>query len=377
MSRNIPFEMQVEIMKRLPIRSLIQFRSVSKSWKCLIDSSEFIGDYHVSRDTMHHLLVSYTDYEQKYVSVVDDDNTFPEHKFPLIVPTSIAQLSKPTIVGSSRGLLCLYGYDGKLSYSKSKMAVVWNPTIRKSVDIVVPNVLDSLPYETLVGFGVCPKTNDPILVRVTCICAPWKIDTISSIPWQVHVFTLSSGVWRSPSINLPRKSIAFTWNQVYLDGFIYWCAFDRSHVGGKFQRYDLIMSFDMISEEFTEVYLPDCLAKDSDIVLSISKLKESLVVLEYNFKVERRVYGVWMMEDGAEKLFTKLFTIDIPYASIQDVHGFSKSGKAIIEVRIDRNQRALFVYEPVFKHMGSIGISGKLFSFLTSSYMETLLLLDL
>nr|GFA90144.1 hypothetical protein [Tanacetum cinerariifolium] len=141
--------------------------------------------------------------------------------------------------------------------------------------------------------------------------------------------------------------------------------------------YDLIMSFDMISEEFTEVYLPDCLAKDSDIVLSISKLKESLVVLEYNFKVERPVYGVWMMEDSAKKLFTKLFTIDIPYASIQDVHGFSKSGKAIIEVKIGRNQHALFVYEPIFKHMGSVGISGKLFSFLMSSYMETLLLLDL
>ncbi|GJX57660.1 putative F-box domain-containing protein, partial [Tanacetum coccineum] len=122
MSRDIPFEMQVEIMKRLPVRSLIQFRSVSKSWKSLIDSYEFIGDYHVSRDTRHHLLVS-------YVSVVDDNNTFPEHKFPL---TFIAQLSKPTIVGSSRGLLCLYGYDGKPSYSKSKMAVVWNPAIRKS-----------------------------------------------------------------------------------------------------------------------------------------------------------------------------------------------------------------------------------------------------
>ncbi|GJW37563.1 putative F-box domain-containing protein [Tanacetum coccineum] len=374
MSRNIPFEMQVEIMKRLPIRSLIQFRSVSKSWKCLIDSSEFIGDYHVSRDTLHHLLVSYTDYEQKYVSVVDDDNTFHEHKFPLTVPTSIAQLFKPTIVDSSRGLLCLYGYNGKLSYSKSKMAVVWNLTIRKSIDI---NVLDSQPYETLFGFGVCPKTNDPKLVRVTCIFVTWKIDTISSIPWQVHIFTLSSGVWRSPSINLPRKSIAFTRNQVYIDWFIYWRAFDRSYVGGKFQRYDLIMSFDMISEEFTEVYLPGRLAKDSDIGLSISKLKETLVVLEYNFKVERHVYGVWMMEDSAEKLFTKLFTIDIPYASIQDVHGFSKSGKAIIEVKIDLNQHALFVYGPIFKHIGSIGISGKFFSFLTSSYMETLLLLDL
>ncbi|GJZ53824.1 hypothetical protein Tco_0608709 [Tanacetum coccineum] len=76
--------------------------------------------------------------------------------------------------------------------------------------------------------------------------------------------------------------------------------------------YYVILMLFMIIEEFTEVYLPDSLAKDSDIGLSISKLKESLVVLEYNFKAERRVYGVWMMEDSAEKLFTKLLTIDIP-----------------------------------------------------------------
>ena len=56
-------------------------------------------------------------------------------------------------------------------------------------------------------------------------------------------------------------------------------------------------------------------------------------MIEYNLKVEKRVYGVWIMEGGAEKLFTKLFTIDIPYASIQDVHGFTKSGKAIIEIK--------------------------------------------
>ncbi|GJW32618.1 zinc finger, CCHC-type containing protein [Tanacetum coccineum] len=34
-----------EIMKKLPIKSLLQFRSVSKSWKFLIDSSKFIADY--------------------------------------------------------------------------------------------------------------------------------------------------------------------------------------------------------------------------------------------------------------------------------------------------------------------------------------------
>ncbi|MFS8020011.1 putative F-box domain-containing protein [Helianthus anomalus] len=58
MSDNIPFEIQEEIIKKLPVKSLIQFRSVSKTWKSLIDSSDFIKHY---RGHMQHLLVRYID----------------------------------------------------------------------------------------------------------------------------------------------------------------------------------------------------------------------------------------------------------------------------------------------------------------------------
>ncbi|GKF20647.1 putative F-box domain-containing protein [Tanacetum coccineum] len=54
MSDHIPFEIQSEIIKRLPIKPLVQCRSVSKQWKSLIDSSKFIADYHA----LQHLLLS-------------------------------------------------------------------------------------------------------------------------------------------------------------------------------------------------------------------------------------------------------------------------------------------------------------------------------
>uniref|UniRef100_A0A251U1I1 Putative F-box domain-containing protein n=1 Tax=Helianthus annuus TaxID=4232 RepID=A0A251U1I1_HELAN len=54
MSDNIPFELQSEIMKRLPAESLIRFRSVCKSWKSLIHSSDFIAGYRGQQ----HLIVS-------------------------------------------------------------------------------------------------------------------------------------------------------------------------------------------------------------------------------------------------------------------------------------------------------------------------------
>ncbi|KAL7615285.1 hypothetical protein Lser_V15G05119 [Lactuca serriola] len=79
MSDELPFHIQEAILKRLPIKSLIQFRSVSRTWKSLIDSSEFIAAHSISHTQPQHLFVWYTDtQEDKYVSFVDDDS-FPQH----------------------------------------------------------------------------------------------------------------------------------------------------------------------------------------------------------------------------------------------------------------------------------------------------------
>nr|GEY33337.1 putative F-box domain-containing protein [Tanacetum cinerariifolium] len=46
MSDLIPFDMQSKIIERLPVKSLIQFRSVSKQWMSFIDNPKFIKNYH-------------------------------------------------------------------------------------------------------------------------------------------------------------------------------------------------------------------------------------------------------------------------------------------------------------------------------------------
>ncbi|GKE44220.1 putative F-box domain-containing protein [Tanacetum coccineum] len=136
-------------------------------------------------------------------------------------------------------------------------AVIWNPTIGKSVAIDVPHVLDK--EETVIGFGVWHHTSDPKLVKIN--------DTSHSSEWQVEVFTLSSVVWRSPHMNLPNESIMFTSIQVNIDGFIYWLSYDTSESDEHW--LSLIMSFDMTSEEFTEVSLPYHLADNIDNDLTI------------------------------------------------------------------------------------------------------------
>lgn len=245
------------------------------------------------------------------------------------------------------------------------MCVIWNPSIKKSVAVAVHNFKGC---QTVVGFGVRPCTLDPKIVKITNV-----------IPLQVEVFTLSSGAWRSPlcSINLLRESISFTWSKVVIDGFIYWLAYDRDH------NTPLITSFDLASEEFSELCLPDCLAGSTYFKFSVFKLRESLAVVKSKIAFETS-YDVWMMmvDRGISKSFTRLYNIKAPETfvnSITGVLGFMKNGKAMISVKNGciyslEEPTGLFVYEPYTKNISDLQIAGKSFSI--NSYVESLLLLD-
>ncbi|CAI9270512.1 unnamed protein product [Lactuca saligna] len=344
MSDQIPFHIQEDIIKRLPVKPLLQFRSVSKAWKSLIDSSGFIAAHSALHTHPQHLLVKYEDLvenEDKYVSFIDDD-TLLQQRFVPFVPLSVKSLRHSKIVGSDQGLLCLYGYH-------------WGPG-----------------ETTSVGFGVCPVANDPKIVEITQLRFWVDKESETTKPWKVKVYTLSSGKWRNVSTNLPNRSIRVRWLQVVIDRFIYWCAFHKSTTHTR----NLIMSFDITDENFRVVDLPDSLAEHSQTELSVCKLRESLAMLQYSIDIGKHVCVVWMMEHGVQRLFTKLFSISSPHGSMT-ILGFRKSGQPIIEVKDDLSELSdLAVYEPNSEvEMNDLEICGRSNLFSVNSYMETLLLL--
>ncbi|GJR21285.1 F-box domain containing protein [Tanacetum coccineum] len=97
MSDNIPFDIQMDIMNRLPVKSLLQFRAVSKQWKFSIDNFEFIHENLAFRHMDSNLNI-----------------------FSL------------TPVASSEGVWCF-------AFGENSMLLLWNPSIKKSVGISVPN----------------------------------------------------------------------------------------------------------------------------------------------------------------------------------------------------------------------------------------------
>ncbi|PHT85374.1 hypothetical protein T459_07480 [Capsicum annuum] len=126
----LPPELITEILVRLPVKSLLKFKSVSKSWLALILSPDFIKNHlnlsANNKDNTYHRIIlsnSHPPRDPKVCplrSLLDGDFVTEAYDFdyPMKNTTSCFWT-----VGSVNGLICLEVVDIGLC--------IWNPTIRK------------------------------------------------------------------------------------------------------------------------------------------------------------------------------------------------------------------------------------------------------
>nr|GEV57404.1 hypothetical protein [Tanacetum cinerariifolium] len=151
--------------------------------------------------------------------------------------------------------------------------VIWNPYLGKSIGIIVPIFLSRTHSENVIGFGVCPVTSDPTVVHISRVA--------KYMPWHVEFFTLSLRVWNEiPTSNILCKSVQLNAStQVVIDRFIYWGAYELTFDNDdKATKNSMFVSFDLITKEFKVVDLPNSLTNELRGPVSVSKLRESLVV---------------------------------------------------------------------------------------------------
>ncbi|XP_071717866.1 putative F-box protein At1g47800 [Rutidosis leptorrhynchoides] len=395
MSNYIPFEIQIKIFCQLPVKSILRFRSVSKEWKSLIDSSEFNSDYIAKRQRLliircRGYIVDDVECETgEYCWIVDDDGSFSQYKSSLKYPRfvnrrkvkqlyvnrenvkpwyvnlrsikGILNISSLQFVGTSHGLLCfinnyVYCFDHY---------VIWNPSIRKSVAINEPYSSGLVSY----GFGVCPHSLDPKIIRIIGY-------------WQVEIFTLSGGVWRSPLTKLQSKWLInirlCAPTSFAINGFIYWGAFvsHKPIVGNCLtDPVFTIVSFNLVTEEFTKIDVPSKLSRRRNLTyFELFKLRESLGVVRYEYKGSEKDHNVWLM-DHVSKSFSELFTVTLPLC--WKVVGFRDNDQLILVNTADKYEAQFVAYDPYskqFNHRSSYYLGCTASS--TSSYTESLLLLN-
>lgn len=122
----LPFEIQEEILSRLPVKFLMQFQCVCKSWKSLISKPDFAKKHLRMSNKRHRFLLTFSKLSPELVI-----KSYPlSSVFTEMTPTA-TQLEYPlnnrdesdSIVGSCHGILCI---QRDLS-----PPVLWNPSIRK------------------------------------------------------------------------------------------------------------------------------------------------------------------------------------------------------------------------------------------------------
>nr|GEV65558.1 hypothetical protein [Tanacetum cinerariifolium] len=209
MSDNIPFDIQMDIINRLPVKSLLEFRTVSKQWKFSIENFEFIRNYGVRKRSSCCFNLSYKHDTHGFMYSIDENLAFRHMDSNLNVFSL-------TPVASSEGVWCF-------AFGENLMLLLWNPSIKKSVGILVPNYTYQPDSPKMIfGFGILPVTLELTLLKI-------NFSLYNDSPWYVSVSTLSSRTWYNLDYDcLPRQSIRIKRaGQAVIDGKIFWIGSEK------------------------------------------------------------------------------------------------------------------------------------------------------
>ncbi|GKB32518.1 ribonuclease H-like domain-containing protein [Tanacetum coccineum] len=299
MSDNIPFDIQIYIMKRLPVKSILRFRTVSKEWKSCIDLINFQKTYGIRSSNDCCMILRYNQALPSYMLSLDHNLTYS----PLVTVVNDSNLLP---VGTCHGIW--YFSYGILSICCS----LWNPSIKRSINILVPT-FNSQPKsdKILLGFGVRPDTLDPTIIKV-------------SYPrgghgnWYVSVFTLRS-MDRKKLDNdcFPRESIIFKRSsQVVVGRLIFWAGHERfvSDDGHVVFKKHLVVSFDLIGHSFQVHDIDDVFRDGLTVPMCLSSIVNSLILFGSTNETDCYLFCGWSVLVDVTSLtsFTKLFAIPTP-----------------------------------------------------------------
>ncbi|XP_060215770.1 F-box/kelch-repeat protein At3g23880-like [Lycium barbarum] len=292
----LPREIIMEILLKLPPKSLLKFMCVSKLWLQLISSPEFVKT---------HLKLIANDKEcicHRVILQESGDNFkvcclpslfYKEQRIELFDMGS--PMGNPTIytwiVGSVNGLICLY--------SKIEEPVLWNPTIRKSKKLPTfgANLRKDCSYYCKYGFGYDESRDDYKVVVIQCISEDGgSYDTV------VNIYSLKTDSWRT--INKFQGNFLVNSSGKFVDGKLYWA------LSADVDTFNVcnIISLDLADETWRRLELPRYVEGSYPLALGVVGGDLSLLCPNCH---EVTNSDVCIMNDcGVEVSWTKIFTVD-------------------------------------------------------------------
>ncbi|XP_074265415.1 F-box/kelch-repeat protein At3g23880-like [Silene latifolia] len=297
-SMYIPLELLTQILAYLPVKSLVRFRSVCKSWCSIIDHPDFV---HMQ------LLLCRSNNNNKYDSgklLSLECSGYPDYDGCWMALRKVHTLRKVCHVFKRSE-----GYDIK-GICKSLVLIcsqqfrpnglrICNPSIRKSLLLPPCPLLPSQVYMTAFVFGFVPRSKDfkviAILYKYFC-CArrpelPVAVYTLSDQQWTVRKNGLNMDVLTFSGMF---KSHYFLPNPYYYDGAVYWLGNDPSVDSSD----DLcsepthLVSLDLDTENFEFLELPIIAIDETQTTSLVFLLGESLAV----FSISSVRSAIWVLK---------------------------------------------------------------------------------
>ncbi|XP_048128735.1 F-box protein At3g07870-like [Rhodamnia argentea] len=369
----LPQDVIVEILKRLPVESLLRFRCVSRSWRSAIDDPRFVA-LHLNHSALdasnwYLLCVNLWDPVQRLCSLFSNESLTLPPKSQIEIPFVTLPYCYGGVDGSCNGLICITEIF-RHGCPEIKTMYLWNLFTRKHKE-VPRSGLEHRSLSVSVGFGFDARSNDYKIVRIFYVLKynggflPKKKKKRTTPQPQVEIYSLSTDSWRSLECEVP--TLRRGDRAVFLNGNLHWFAYKFDDLGNEV-GYGSIVLFDVAGEVFDEMAPPEEMSHEDgldNLIMSVAVLNDLLAVIisvsgtvddpEPHFVCSVRV---WVMREyGVPETWTKLYSSETSgeeaLGEVLQIDGFTRNGKLVME--IDDKERVF--WNPITGQYANIPIS--------------------
>ncbi|KAK3029034.1 hypothetical protein RJ639_040086 [Escallonia herrerae] len=273
--QNLPSCILLDILIRLPIKTISQCRYVCKTLHAIV-SDPYFSKIFFSRPTILIKVNSYNlDRPDSLYFLELGDNGIVLTEPKTINTNFDPKIRQLILVGSCNGLVCF------CSTNSPEILYITNPLLgREYAAVEVPNFDDCLNFFRPYGFGFSPATGHYKVIKIT---RPGHIMTKT----ELHVCTLGTNEWRNlGEAPPPRFSVKFHIDVNSNTGALHWIYRNGSS--------NALNAFELAEERNRQIPLPPCLAR-STAHIELGVLGNCLCI--YDNRTYDCYVDVWTMKN--------------------------------------------------------------------------------
>lgn len=322
MAANLPWEITIEILSRLPVKSLVRFKCVSKSFYSLISQDAQFKRKHLDQSTRHDLIVNlelrpYHLFSFSLSSLSSDDHD-QDGVIELAYPIEDEHWGYMTVSRSCNGLLCIEDKRG--------IVCIWNPSTRE-----------------LRGLPDCPRADERMAFSLGYDSSSddYKVLSIhrslvnGAVGTVFQLFSLKrDSSWRK-IMDLPGMKFNVGGSYDFYNGAFYWI--ENISRCAEWDEPLVIASFDIKEEKLKEFELsPPIRYSDQYTIFDVSVLGGKLCLYSQSSDTS---FDLWVIEEYG--VLKKMLSIRVNESGPDVAQLFKplylfEDGKIMLHTRINR-----------------------------------------